>query len=287
MKFANGLLASTLSQRAELVCLELFERPVTPGRARKLVAMALADLDATLKIDPEQAEAQYLFGRLNAHLGETEKALKPRSTKPCGCPTTHRRKAKALMIRANLQQDPDKQQADYDEAVEADAGRSQRAALPRHVPPDRTTSSSRRSPTSTPRSRSIPKMPKRSKPAASPWPWPRSFDEAMDSFTKTIELEPASANAFTQRARIRAIKGDIHAALARRRAGPQAAARRGAGPATARQHAHEHRQVRPGPGRSDPAPQGHARQLRSAAADGRAVPDQPRSRSRPWPPTAR
>ena len=33
-KFANGLLASTLTQRGELICFELFERPVTPGRAQ-------------------------------------------------------------------------------------------------------------------------------------------------------------------------------------------------------------------------------------------------------------
>src|SRR5262245_52448006 len=66
-KFANGLLASTLTQRAELVCNELFERPVGPNRARKLVQMALADLEQTLGIDAEQGEAQYLVGRLYAH----------------------------------------------------------------------------------------------------------------------------------------------------------------------------------------------------------------------------
>src|SRR6476620_5373698 len=75
-KFANGLLASTLTQRAELVCNELFERPVGPNRARKLVQMALADLEQTLGIDAEQGEAQYLAGRLYAHLGQTEKGLK-------------------------------------------------------------------------------------------------------------------------------------------------------------------------------------------------------------------
>ena len=50
--------------------------PSRPNRGRKLVQMALADLEETLKIDAEQGEAQYLIGRLYAHLGETEKALK-------------------------------------------------------------------------------------------------------------------------------------------------------------------------------------------------------------------
>ncbi len=35
VKYAQELLASTLSQRAELACHELFERPVTPGRAAR------------------------------------------------------------------------------------------------------------------------------------------------------------------------------------------------------------------------------------------------------------
>ena len=42
------MLASTLAQRAEFFCLELFERPVTPRRGRILVQMALGDLERTL-----------------------------------------------------------------------------------------------------------------------------------------------------------------------------------------------------------------------------------------------
>src|SRR5262245_28571820 len=60
-KFAKELLASSLAQRAELACLELFERPLTPSRTRKLLVMALSDLEETTKLNPEQPEAQYLL----------------------------------------------------------------------------------------------------------------------------------------------------------------------------------------------------------------------------------
>jgi tetratricopeptide (TPR) repeat protein len=73
--FANELLASTLSQRAELVCHELFETRITPGRGQALLRMALADLEKTVELNSEQPEAQFLLGRLYAHLAQTEKAL--------------------------------------------------------------------------------------------------------------------------------------------------------------------------------------------------------------------
>src|SRR5689334_14234980 len=42
-KFANELLSSTLTQRAELACSELFERQMPQARARKILQGALAD----------------------------------------------------------------------------------------------------------------------------------------------------------------------------------------------------------------------------------------------------
>ena len=211
LKFANGLLASTLSQRAELICMELFEKPVTPGRARKLVEMALADLDATLKIDPEQAEAQYLLGRLNAHLGETEKALKSlnEAVRLADDPAT---KAKALMIRANLQKEPEKQMADFNEAVKVMPGDPNvlRFRGMHHL------THNELEPAISDFDAAIALDPKDAETFEArgiALALAQKFDEAMDSFTKTIALEPASANAFTQRARIRAIKGDPTAAL--------------------------------------------------------------------------
>ncbi len=210
-QFANGLLASTLSQRAELVCLELFERPVTPGRARKLVAMALADLDATLKIDPEQPEAQYLLGRLNAHLGETKKAMAALD-EAVRLSDDAATKAKALMIRANLHKNPDKERADYDEAVKLMPGDANvlRFRGMYHLTHDEL------EPAIADFDAAIAADPKDAETFEArgiALALAHRLDEAMDSFTKTIALEPASSNAFTQRGRIRAIKGDITAAL--------------------------------------------------------------------------
>ena len=91
-KFANGLLASTLTQRAEMVCLELFERPVTPNRGPQAGANGAGRSGANARRSiPNQAEAQYLIGRLYAHLGDTKKAMKaPGRGRPPDRPTTRR-----------------------------------------------------------------------------------------------------------------------------------------------------------------------------------------------------
>lgn len=211
-KFANTLLSSTLSQRAELVCMELFERPVTPDKARKLVQLALADLERTLEIDANQPTPQYLLGRLYAHLGEKEKALKALDEAVRLTEVDPQARAKALMIRANLKEDPTARQADYDLAVKltprdadalrfrgmhllsqnkiADAIADLDAAL--ELDPDDAGTHEARG-----LALSI----------------NQKYDEAMESFNKAIELQPESPAAYTHRGRIRALKGDVPAAL--------------------------------------------------------------------------
>jgi tetratricopeptide (TPR) repeat protein len=211
-KFANGLLASTLTQRAELVCAELFERPVTPNRGRKLVQMALDDLEQTLKIDSEQGEAQYLVGRLYAHLGQPEKAIAALDNAVRLNEDDPAAKARALIIRANLQQDAGRRQADFDMAVtltpkdpnslrfrgmhylsqnKLEAAIADLDAAIEIDPQDADTHEARGVAMSL----------------------AKNFDEALASFNKAIELEPNSPAALTHRARVRAIKGDIPAAL--------------------------------------------------------------------------
>jgi tetratricopeptide (TPR) repeat protein len=213
LKFANGLLASTLTQRAEMVCLELFERPVTPSRARKLVPMALADLTQTLEIDANQGEAQYLIGRLHAQLGDTKKALKALSEAIRLSSDDPPAKSKALMIRANVQQEPAARLADYDEAVKltprdpnvlrfrgmyhltqnniAEAVADLSAAIDLD-----------------------PKDPDTYEARGIALALALKYDDAMESFNKSIELDPDAPSAYTQRSRIRAIKGDTSGALA-------------------------------------------------------------------------
>src|SRR5438045_5022540 len=97
--------------------MDLFERPVAPNRGRKLVQMALADLEETLKLNPEQAQAQYLIGRLYAHMEEKEKSLKALDAAVRLSQDDPPLKAKALMLRAGVKTDKDARQADYDEAL--------------------------------------------------------------------------------------------------------------------------------------------------------------------------
>ena len=210
--FAKELLASTLTQRAELICSELFERPVTPNRGRKLVQMALSDLQETIELDPNQSLAQYLLGRLYSHLGEKEKGLKALDEAVRLSADDAPARAKALMIRANLKTDPAERQADFDEAVkltphepdvlrfrgmyyltqnkgEAALADFEAALAIESDDPD------------THEACGIALM------------LLEKYDEAMESFNKAIELAPENVAALTQRARVRAIKGDTPAAL--------------------------------------------------------------------------
>jgi tetratricopeptide (TPR) repeat protein len=211
-KLANELLASTLTQRAEMICLELFERPVSPNRGRRLAQLALSDLEETLKLDAEQLQAQLMIGRLYAQLGETEKGLQALDAAVRLSADEPPTKAKALMLRANLKKDPQQRKADYDEAVKTvprDANvlrlrgmfyltQNDSAAAIADLdaailldPKDADTYEARGIALS----------------------MGQRYDEALECFTKTIELAPDSPAAFTHRARIRAIKGDLPAAL--------------------------------------------------------------------------
>jgi len=213
VKFANELLASTLSQRAELVCHELFERRVTPSRGQALLRMALSDLVKTTELNPEQPEAQFLLGRLYAHLGEKDKAKSALDVAVRLAESDPAAKSKALMIRGNLQETPEARQADFDEAVKLtpkdaevlrfrgmnyltmnniDAAIADFNAAIELEPGSAETYEARGMAEA-----SVGKT-----------------DEALASFNKAVELDPKSAAALTHRARVRAMKGDLPGALA-------------------------------------------------------------------------
>lgn len=211
-KFANELLASTYTQRADLICSELFERPVQPGRARRLVQMALADLQETLKIDTQQSLAQYLLGRLYAHLGQKDKALAALNEAVRLSADDPPTRARTLLIRASLQAEPAQRQADFDEAAKltprdpdvlrfrgmfhlsenrAEAALADFQAALELEPEDADTHEA----------------------CGLAQSLLQKYDDALASFDKAIELNPQSAAAYTHRARVRAIKGDTPTAL--------------------------------------------------------------------------
>ena len=81
----------------------------------------------------------------------------------------------------------------------------------------------------------------------------RSTTRPWTASTRPSSWSPRAPTALRHRARVRAIKGDTPAALADVGASPEAAARLGAGPAVARQLVGQHRQVRSGADRLEPA----------------------------------
>jgi tetratricopeptide (TPR) repeat protein len=211
--FAEELLASSLSQRAELICHELFETPVTPHRGQALLRMALSDLEKSVKVNSEQPQAQYLLGRLYAHLAETAKAKDALDAAIRLSEGDPNMKGKSLVIRANLQKDPAARQADFDEAVklapqEPDALRFRgmhyltENKLSEAIADFNAAIAIDPEDAETYEARGMAE-------AAS-----EKLDEAITSFSKAIELEPKSPGALTARARVRAIQGDVKLALA-------------------------------------------------------------------------
>ena len=272
-KFANELLASTLTQRAELVCTELFERPVTPNRGRKLVQMAPGRSGADAQ-DRHRTSRSAIPGR---------PALRPPGRTGKGARGARRRRA------------PDRGRPARPRPV-ADHSRQSARQMPGGGRPisTRRSSSRREIPTSL-RFRGMYYLSQ------------NKLEAAIADLDAAIEIDPEDADTheargvahvagqklrrgdgklqqghragarirrrrYTHRGRVRAIKGDIPAALADVEQALRAAARLGAGPATARQPAGQRRQVRSGAGRSEPAAPGDARQSRAAAANRRAVP---------------
>jgi tetratricopeptide (TPR) repeat protein len=212
-KFAREILASTLSQRAEVICLELFDRPVTPNRAQRLVRMALSDLEETIQINAEQPQSQFLLGRLYAHLGETKKGLAALDEAVRLSDSDPAAKSKALMIRAGLKSDPAARQADCDEAVKL-------------TPKDPAVLRFRGMNYLTQNNIQLaiadfdaaiqldPDDPDTYEARGMAQAAADKLDEAMASFSKAIELEPNSPTALLHRSRLRAMKGDFPAALA-------------------------------------------------------------------------
>ncbi len=201
-KFANELLASTLTQRAELICNELFERPVRPNRAGKLVEMALSDLEATIKVNPQQSLAQYLLGRLycasaterkghgrlergRASLGRRPAAARPGVDHPCQF--ANRRSRRLADFDAAVKLTPgnpdvfrfrgmyqlsenraEQALADFQKAIELDpedADTHEACGLAQSIL--------------------------------------LKYDDAMESFNKAVELAPENSMAYTHRARVR------------------------------------------------------------------------------------
>lgn len=117
-EFANRLLASTLLQRSQETVKQIFTDGSSPADFRMKRQFALSDLSKSVKLDANQAEAYMLIAQLNLLPGgdieqardAIEKSLKLEFEEPAD-------QAKAFLLRAGMETEPDKKMADLDEAV--------------------------------------------------------------------------------------------------------------------------------------------------------------------------
>ena len=117
-EFANKLLASTLLLRARGTGNQIFAGARSPHDFRQKRNFALSDLERAVELDPKQPETFMLIARLNllpeGDVKRAREAVEQALTLGFEEPSAQ---AKALMLRATLQEEPERKMADLDEAV--------------------------------------------------------------------------------------------------------------------------------------------------------------------------
>ena len=212
-KFATELLAGTLTQRAEIVCSDIFESPVPPARWPEFRQLAVGDLEESVKIDPEQLDAQYLIGRLHSLPGgdraravaALDEAVRLSADQPS-------RQAKVLLLRANLRIDPDARLDDYTRAVKL-APHSVEAIRSRGLFYLAQTQYEEAIADLNSAIELDSKNPDLYEAKGVAQFLLKRYDEALESLNAAIELAPDSALLVANRARIFAIQGDYSKAL--------------------------------------------------------------------------
>jgi tetratricopeptide (TPR) repeat protein len=113
-EFANRLLTSTLIERARETVKQISAENLSEPRKS-----AVADLERAVKLDPKQPQAYLLLAELNMLPGGTGikevLALLDKAIQSGGEDSDT--KVKALVLRAKIEDQPDKKLADFDEAV--------------------------------------------------------------------------------------------------------------------------------------------------------------------------
>jgi tetratricopeptide (TPR) repeat protein len=117
-EFAKKLLAATLVQRGTVAATAIFKgAPLDPNWPQFRTA-ALADLEKAVGLDPTQSQAFFLIAQLNLLPEGDEKRAREAIDKSIDIvdddPTV---KAKSFLLRAGMQQEPEKKLADLSEAV--------------------------------------------------------------------------------------------------------------------------------------------------------------------------
>lgn len=212
-KFAKTLLGSTLIQRGTAVAGAVLEGSPLDPRLGRFRRVALADLELGVTMSPDQPEALLLIAKL--HLlpgGDAKKAARALDGAIKYGDNAPKTKAKALVMRAGLEQDAKKRLADLNEAIKiqpgdpvairarglvyADEGEYDRALAdldaalkldPKHAP------------TYEAKALVLAKQEK--------------YDEAVAALAKAREVEPKSVAPLVQQARVHAMQMNLQAAV--------------------------------------------------------------------------
>jgi tetratricopeptide (TPR) repeat protein len=119
-EFAKQLLASTLMQRGTLLVKPIFDQTPPSPQWPQLRSLALQDLNKAVETDPKQGEAYILIARLQAlPRGDADKAKEAIGKAIEAFADKPREKSDAILLRAQMQTEPEKRLADINEALEA------------------------------------------------------------------------------------------------------------------------------------------------------------------------
>lgn len=116
--FARQLLTASLFEHASRLSAEIFERDPPNPQWPAIRQYALRSLERSLKFDEKQGNVHYLIARLQALPGgDRERGLKAANQAVRLAGDNKEELSKALLLRAGLTEDADRQLADYNQAV--------------------------------------------------------------------------------------------------------------------------------------------------------------------------
>ncbi|MGE0756569.1 MAG: tetratricopeptide repeat protein [Pirellulaceae bacterium] len=212
--FARELLVSSLWQRATFLTKSIFETQSPSPRWRQIRQAALADLEKLIKTDPKFADAYTLGAKLQLLPGgSADKAREwlDEAVKLFG--SDKRKLSDAMVLRAQLQQDPDKQLSDLTEAIDTDptnvgAWQARAAHFISRGDLDKAIPDFEKLLERDPSNLAIRQA------LVEAFANLDKYDLALEHASKVIEMQPKSADAHTLRARVYERKDDYKSALA-------------------------------------------------------------------------
>ena len=211
--FANKLLVSTFIQRAHETIKQIFTGVRSPADFQQKRQFALSDLEKAVKLDPKHPRAHLLIAQLNRLPGgqieqareAVNKALELGLDDPIA-------RAKALMLRAGMQEKLDKKMADLDEAVRLAPGSAAMVRARGLLLADQ----NKLDPALADLNKAVELNPKDGptyEAMAIILARLKKYDEALAALDKAHQLNPASVVPLLQRARVHSSQANLDAAL--------------------------------------------------------------------------